>query len=467
MRSPWFGRARALRQRRDARDGGRRGAGRCRHRRRHDRARRMGGRCSGPRRPAVPAVARGRPLPRARPGRDQCRSRVLLAVAAAVRALGLLVPAERFEHFVEPTAPRDAPASMDPPLRVAPPPRPFRPDVVADRQQHALWDGCLKYGNRWTHRLERMLDEVLDLGPDRRVVVTASGTDALRLAVAAVAPAPAPGATAILPSFTFPATAEVLVQLGYALRFVDVDASGWTLDPGALDRALGRRPRRSRRRRRHDGEPGPLRRTARRVRAAPRPAGRRLRRRARKPVPRSPGRHPGRRARVLHELRQGGQRGRRGWRGCRAGRRRSFPCGRVGRATRCRSCMRSRAWTNWRSCPPSCSSGARCARLYEELVQRHDNFDSQAVAVADRHAWGFWVMRVGAGGAAGLQADLAARRYRDQGVLPGPAPLGLARHRRRARRQHRARRGSPRPAHVVGAHGGARGTCRRPRSIAS
>ena len=53
--------------------------------------------------------------------------------------------------------------------------------------------------------------------------------------------------------------------------------------------------------------------------------------------------------------------------------------------------MRSWAWTNWRSCPPSCSSGARCAAVYEELVQRHDNLDSQAVAVADRHAWGFWV----------------------------------------------------------------------------
>ena len=380
-----------------------------------------------------------------------------LAVAAALRALGRLVPAERFEHFVEPTAPRDASASMDPPLRVAPPPRPFRPDVVADRQQQALWDGCLKYGNRWTHRLERMLDEVLDLGPDRRVVVTTSGTDALRLAVAAVAPAPAPGATAILPSFTFPATAEVLVQLGYALRFVDVDASGWTLDPGALDRALGRA--------RADvvvavdtmGNPAryeellavcarhrvPL------VADSAAALGSLYRGR---PVGTQAAAHAFSMS-FAKAVSAGGAGGavvvpataelpvRSGW------------------PRNAMSELHAIAGVDQLEILPALMQQRSAVRaVYEALVQRHDNLDSQAVADADRHTWGFWVMRVGAGPARGVAGRPCGARYRDEGVLPGPAPLGLGRNRRRARREHRARRGSTRPAHVVGADGGARRT---------
>jgi dTDP-4-amino-4,6-dideoxygalactose transaminase len=115
------------------------------------------------------------------------------------------------------------------------------PDVVAERQQRALWDGDVKYGNRWTRELEAAMARVLHLDSDRRVVVTTSGTDALRVALAAVTPT-APGSCALLPSFTYPATAEALVQLGYALRFVDVDVDTWTLDPAAVDRALTRAP---------------------------------------------------------------------------------------------------------------------------------------------------------------------------------------------------------------------------------
>jgi dTDP-4-amino-4,6-dideoxygalactose transaminase len=52
------------------------------------------------------------------------------------------------------------------------------------------------------------------------------------------------GDTALLPSYTFPATAEVLSQLGYALRFVDVDRRTWTIDPLQVDTALARHPAR-------------------------------------------------------------------------------------------------------------------------------------------------------------------------------------------------------------------------------
>jgi dTDP-4-amino-4,6-dideoxygalactose transaminase len=56
--------------------------------------------------------------------------------------------------------------------------------------------------------------------------------------MAAVAGPAAPGEAALLPSFTFPATAEVPLQLGYRLRFVEVDERTWTLDPAALRAAL-------------------------------------------------------------------------------------------------------------------------------------------------------------------------------------------------------------------------------------
>src|SRR5439155_12560145 len=70
------------------------------------------------------------------------------------------------------------------------------------------------------------------------LLLTSSGTEALRLAVAALAGHAAPGDLAALPSFTYPTTADVLAQMGYRLRFVDVDEATWTMDPRALAAAL-------------------------------------------------------------------------------------------------------------------------------------------------------------------------------------------------------------------------------------
>jgi dTDP-4-amino-4,6-dideoxygalactose transaminase/nucleoside-diphosphate-sugar epimerase len=127
---------------------------------------------------------------------------------------------------------------FDPPLPVVVPPRPARPDEVADRQQACLWSGTLKHGNRWSEEVGQRLRKELELREDVQLLPTTSGTAALRLAVAAVARQPGGGRLALLPSFTFPATAEVLVQLGYRLRFVDVDEDSWTLDPALVAAAL-------------------------------------------------------------------------------------------------------------------------------------------------------------------------------------------------------------------------------------
>ncbi len=118
------------------------------------------------------------------------------------------------------------------------PPRPERPDLVAQRCATALQTGVLRHGGPWTGRLEGRLHEELALGDDRVVLVTGSGTAALRLGTVALAGPARPGDVAVLPSYTFAATAEVLRELGFRLRFCDIDPGTWTMDPDALRRAL-------------------------------------------------------------------------------------------------------------------------------------------------------------------------------------------------------------------------------------
>ena len=127
-----------------------------------------------------------------------------------------------------------------PPLPVVVPPPPAHPETVVARQQEALVSGEVKHGNRWTRELTERLGKELQLDDDHRVLVTASGTAALRIMVAATVGPARPGDVAVLPSYTFPATAEILVQLGYRLRFVDVDAATWTIDPVAVAAAIER-----------------------------------------------------------------------------------------------------------------------------------------------------------------------------------------------------------------------------------
>ncbi len=132
------------------------------------------------------------------------------------------------------------PASVriHPPIGVVVPPRAARPDVVTDRQQQVLWSGAVKHGNQWSAELEERLTKELALGTGHRLLATTSGTDALRIMCGAICGPAAPGQVVALPSYTFPATAEVVAQLGYGIRFVDVDPLHWTMDPASLREAL-------------------------------------------------------------------------------------------------------------------------------------------------------------------------------------------------------------------------------------
>jgi dTDP-4-amino-4,6-dideoxygalactose transaminase/nucleoside-diphosphate-sugar epimerase len=127
---------------------------------------------------------------------------------------------------------------IEPYIPVVVPPRPERPDVVGERIQATLWSGIVKCGGPWTTALSSELRSRLGVEYDREVIVTSSGTAALRLAILAVAGPGRPGDVAVIPSFTFVATAEVLVQLGYRLRFCDVRSDTWNLDAEQVASAL-------------------------------------------------------------------------------------------------------------------------------------------------------------------------------------------------------------------------------------
>jgi dTDP-4-amino-4,6-dideoxygalactose transaminase/nucleoside-diphosphate-sugar epimerase len=135
-------------------------------------------------------------------------------------------------EFAEPTGPM-----FRQPLEVVVPPRPEQPDAVADRIAASIWTGKVR-GGRWTAALADALSEHLELGDGQRLVLTNSGTNALRLAIRALAGPPRPGAVALCPAFTFHATVEVLRQLGWTPRFADVDEATWTLAPDAVAQAL-------------------------------------------------------------------------------------------------------------------------------------------------------------------------------------------------------------------------------------
>jgi dTDP-4-amino-4,6-dideoxygalactose transaminase/nucleoside-diphosphate-sugar epimerase len=131
---------------------------------------------------------------------------------------------------------------FSPPVEVLIPPRAERPDEVADRQQEVLWRGRVKHGLRWSATLTDELRSHLELTGEQELLLTTSGTEALRLAIAGTVGPAFAGDVALVPSFTFPATAEVLVQFGYRIRFVDVDERRWTLDPAEVEAALAEEP---------------------------------------------------------------------------------------------------------------------------------------------------------------------------------------------------------------------------------
>lgn len=89
---------------------------------------------------------------------------------------------------------------------------------------------------RLAWKLEESLSEKFGCR-SHQVISFASGTVALESAILAHAgQAKTERPLALLPSYTFVATAQAAIRCGYQLHFVDVDANTWMLDPGAMVR---------------------------------------------------------------------------------------------------------------------------------------------------------------------------------------------------------------------------------------
>lgn len=78
--------------------------------------------------------------------------------------------------------------------------------------------------------------ELARRGGARHAVTCSSGTDALLMAL--LCWDVGPGDAVVVPAFTFPATAEVVVLLGATPVFADVDGRSFNLDPASADAAL-------------------------------------------------------------------------------------------------------------------------------------------------------------------------------------------------------------------------------------
>ena len=162
-------------------------------------------------------------------GREARRARVGRAISAKSRTA------------TDPDAPRGPPPQSEWSLRAA------VPDVVpAARPRLPPADRLLPYLRRideariysnWgplCSELEARLSRYLRL-PDGGFTSAASGTSALIGAVLASAGrASSARPLAILPAFTFPATASAVECCGYEPYLVDIDAETWLLDPERL-----------------------------------------------------------------------------------------------------------------------------------------------------------------------------------------------------------------------------------------
>ncbi|BFM07918.1 aminotransferase class V-fold PLP-dependent enzyme [Halioxenophilus aromaticivorans] len=126
-----------------------------------------------------------------------------------------------------------------PPIEVVIPPKPENMQRLTGQFQRALYTGILKSGGPYTTELESRLAELLELPASQRVIATKSGTAALHLCYQAIEPKQRfTPPIAVLPSFTFAATAESLRQRGYRLIFVDVNPDTWTMAVDELEQAL-------------------------------------------------------------------------------------------------------------------------------------------------------------------------------------------------------------------------------------
>ncbi len=123
---------------------------------------------------------------------------------------------------------------VQPPLRFQRPTLPDSPEVERyfelSREERWFSNG----GPCWRLLRDRLADRV-----GAYCLPVASGTAGLMAAVAALLEdGRAAGTAALMPSFTFPATAQAALWAGLRPRLIDIDAGHWHLDAERLEQAL-------------------------------------------------------------------------------------------------------------------------------------------------------------------------------------------------------------------------------------
>lgn len=110
--------------------------------------------------------------------------------------------------------------------------------LASAREAHWLSNG----GPCWQRLRERLTERV-----DAHCVPVASGTVGLMAAVAALHEPRSgePPREALMPSFTFPATAQAATWAGLTPRLLDIDTDHWHLAPAQLERELALRGERT------------------------------------------------------------------------------------------------------------------------------------------------------------------------------------------------------------------------------
>jgi perosamine synthetase len=124
--------------------------------------------------------------------------------------------------------------SGGPPIPLA---SPFVGDDEVDEVRRVLASGHLTQGPR-VEAFERAVAECTGA---RHAIATSSCTTALHLSLAALDIGP--GDEVLVPDFTFPATANVVVQQGATPVLVDVELESYNVDPNDLSRHLTPRTR--------------------------------------------------------------------------------------------------------------------------------------------------------------------------------------------------------------------------------
>jgi dTDP-4-amino-4,6-dideoxygalactose transaminase len=111
--------------------------------------------------------------------------------------------------------------------------RPVRAPREKDYLDAVLADGHLQGDGAFSMRATQLLSAVLD---GASVLLTTSCTHALELM--ALLFELAPGDEVVLPSFTFPSTANAFALRGCRLRFADIDRTTWSAERPQLEAAL-------------------------------------------------------------------------------------------------------------------------------------------------------------------------------------------------------------------------------------